>query len=157
MSQKKTRSSDADKGGPKVISQLPVNKFLENVEARAWTDAEKELDIIRQKSDNSQWSRGYVKALEGLMLSYRNNDDKYIFLPKVLANRTEDAIRNIKKEFSEFVANELHGEYDRGYFKALDDYFTLLASMKNQRAPAEAAPPEQATLDKSTTSTDQDE
>ena len=157
MSQKKTRSNDTDKGGPKVIPQLPVNKFLENVEARAWTDAEKELDIIRQKSDNSQWSRGYVKALEGLMLSYRNNDDKYIFLPKVLANRTEDAIRNIKKEFSEFVANELHGEYDRGYFKALDDYFTLLASMKNQRAPAEAAPPEQVTLDQSTTSTDQDE
>src|SRR5438093_627933 len=84
MSQKKTRSNDTDKGGPKVIPQLPVNKFLENVEARAWTDAEKELDIIRQKSDNSQWSRGYVKALEGLMLSYRNNDDKYIFLLKVL-------------------------------------------------------------------------
>ena len=157
MSQKKTRSNDTDKGGPKVIPQLPVNKFLENVEARAWTDAEKELDIIRQKSDNSQWSRGYVKALEGLMLSYRNNDDKYIFLPKVLANRPEDAINNFKKEFSDFAANELHGEYDRGYFKALEDYFTLLANMKNQRAPAEATPPEQATLDQSTPSTDQDE
>src|SRR5213080_5210181 len=151
MSRKRTRSSGVASGGLKVIPQIPVNKFLENVEARAWTDAEKELDIIRQKSDNSQWSRGYVKALEGLMLSYRNNDDKYILLPKVIANRTEDAIRNIKKEFSEFVANELHGEYDRGYFKALDDYFTLLASMKNQRAPAEAAPPEQVTLDQSTT------
>src|SRR5438128_5822417 len=157
MSQKKTKPNGVDSGGPKVIPQVPVNKFLEQVEARAWTDAEKELDIIRQKSDNSQWSRGYVKALEGLMLSYRNNDDKYIFLPRVLANRTEDAIRNIKKEFSEFVANELHGEYDRGYFKALDDYFTLLASMKNQLAPAAPPPPEQATLDQSTTSTDQDE
>src|SRR5947199_6635125 len=157
MSQKKKMSNDADKGGPKVIPQLPVNKFLENVEARAWTDAEKELDVIRQKSDNSQWSRGYVKALEGLMLTYRNNDDKYIFLPKVLANRTEDAINNLQKEFSEFTANELHGEYDRGYFKALDDYFTLLANMKNHRSPAEAAPPKQTTLDQSTSSTDQGE
>src|SRR5437879_12644443 len=153
MSQKRTKSNGVDSGGPNVIPQVPVNRFLEHVEARAWTDAEKELDVIRQKSDNSQWSRGYVKALEGLMLTYRNNDDKYIFLPKVLANRTEDAIRNIKKEFSEFVANELHGEYDRGYFKALDDYFTLLASMKNQRPPAEAATPEQVTLDQSATST----
>src|SRR5438309_8415375 len=76
-----------------MIPQIPVNKFLEHVEARAWTDAEKELDIIRQKSDNSQWSRGYVKALEGLMLTYRTNDDKYIFLPKVLASRTEDTDR----------------------------------------------------------------
>jgi hypothetical protein len=155
MSQKKTRLNGVDNGGRRVIPQIPVNKFLEYVEARAWTDAEKELDIIRQKSDNSQWSRGYVKALEGLMLTYRNNDDKYIFLPKVLANTTEDTISNLKKDFSEFASNELHGEYDRGYFKALDDYFTLLSNMKNQRAPVETPPPEQVTLDQSTTSTGQ--
>src|SRR2546422_6555897 len=157
MSQKKTKSNDADNRGPKMIPQIPVNKFLEHVEARAWTDAEKELDVIRQKSYNSQWSRGYVKALEGLMLTYRNSDDKYIFLPKILANRTEDAISNLKKEFSEFATNELHGEYDRGYFKALDDYFTLLAHMKNQQGLTEAAPPQQETLDQSTASTDQGE
>ena len=157
MSQKKTKSNDADSRGPKMIPQIPVNKFLEHVEARAWTDAEKELDVIRQKSDNSQWSRGYVKALEGLMLTYRNNDDKYIFLPKILANRTEDAISNLKKEFSEFATNELHGEYDRGYFKALDDYFTLLANMKTSEPRPTATTPQQATLDQSTASTDQGE
>ena len=155
MSRKKKRSNGVDSGGPKVIPQIPVNKFLEHVEARAWTDAEKELDIIRQKSDNSQWSRGYVKALEGLMLTYRTSDDKYIFLPKVLASKTEDTINGLKKEFSEFAANELHGDYDRGYFKALDDYFTLLGNMKNKRTPADAPPPQQVTLDQSTTSTDQ--
>jgi hypothetical protein len=155
MSQKRTRLSGAVSVGLNVIPQIQVNKFLENVEARAWTDAEKELDIIRQKSDNSQWSRGYVKALEGLMLTYRNNDDKYIFLPRVLSNRTEETIGNLKKEFSEFAANELHGEYDRGYFKALDDYFTLLGNLKNQGTPAETPPPAQATLDQSTAKTDQ--
>ena len=155
MSRKKKRSNGVDSGGPKVIPQIPVNKFLEHVEARAWTDAEKELDIIRQKSDNSQWSRGYVKALEGLMLTYRTNDDKYIFLPKVLASRTEDMISSLKKEFSEFAANELHGEYDRGYFKALDDYFTLLGDTKSAQTPAETPPPQQATLDQSTTRMDQ--
>ena len=91
------------------------------------------------------------------MLTYRNSDDKYIFLPRILASRTEDTINSLKKEFSEFAANELHGEYDRGYFKALDDYFTLLANMKNQRAPVEVVPPQQATLDQSTASTDRDE
>ena len=155
MSPKKTRLRDADSRGPKVIPQIPVNKFLEHVEARAWTDAEKELDIIRQKSDNSQWSRGYVKALEGLMLTYRTNDDKYTFLPRVLASKTEDTINNLKKEFSEFATNELHGDYDRGYFKALDDYFTLLGSTKNPPVPTDTPPPQQATLDQSTVNTDQ--
>ncbi|HZY46945.1 MAG TPA: hypothetical protein VFE96_04030 [Candidatus Bathyarchaeia archaeon] len=152
---KKTKSSGVDSRGLSVIPQEPVNKFLGHVEARAWTDAEKELDIIRQKSDGSQWARGYVKALEGLMLTYRNNDDKYVFLPKALANRTNDTINSLKKEFSEFSTNELHGEYDRGYFKALEDYITLLATMKTSQVQAEPNPTQQATLDKSTLSTGQ--
>src|SRR5215470_4436087 len=102
-----TRSNAVDRGR-QVIPEIPVNKFLEHVEARAWTDAERELDTIRQKSDGSQWSRGYVKALEGLMLTYRGNDDKYIFLPRALANKGDETITNLKKEFSEFASNELH-------------------------------------------------
>jgi hypothetical protein len=144
-----------------MIPQEPVNKFLGHVELRAWTDAEKELDVIRQKSDGSPWSRGYVKALEGLLLTYRNTDDKYVFLPKVLANRTEETIGSLRKEFSEFAANELHGEYDRGYFKALEDYIATLGNSKNQPVPKEAPVPaeppqrQQATLDQPAASMDQ--
>ncbi|HEX4921982.1 MAG TPA: hypothetical protein VFV92_14735 [Candidatus Bathyarchaeia archaeon] len=100
------------------------------MEARAWTDAEKELDVIRQKADNAAWYKGYVKGLEGLLLTYRTNDDKYIYLPKALTNRTEGSVNLLRKEFGEFASNEIHGEYDRGYFKALEDYVTLLSSLK---------------------------
>ena len=118
--------------------QVSVNKFLQFVGERSWTDAEKELDIIRQKSENTQWSRGYVKALEGLLLTYRNDDDKYIYLPKALANRTEEDTKALRKDFADFAANDLHGEYDRGYFKALEDYLSLLGSLKTPQ-PLEQA------------------
>ncbi|HZD12063.1 MAG TPA: hypothetical protein VE177_00900 [Candidatus Binatus sp.] len=150
------RSKDAVDGASQMIPQPSVNKFLEEVEGRAWTDAEKELDTIRQKSDNSLFSRGYVKALEGLMLSYRNNDDKYIFLPKILANRADDTINNLKKEFSEFASSELHGDYDRGYFKALFDYLTSLSNAKTPTTPPAAQEPRQATLNQSPTDMAQD-
>lgn len=123
------KSKDAARAAS-VIPQLSVAKFIQSVEERAWTEAEKELDIIRQKSENSAWSRGYVKALEGLLLTNRNNDDKYIYLPKVLANRTEDTIGSLRKEFAEFASNQLHGEYDRGYFKALEEYLGLIGKLK---------------------------
>jgi hypothetical protein len=110
------------------------------VEARAWTDAEKELDGIRQKAENALWYKGYVKALEGLLLTYRTNDDKYIYLPRILASRGEESISQLRKEFGEFAGNEIHGEYDRGYFKALEDYVTLLSSIKSP-APASPATP----------------
>jgi len=64
-------------------------------------------------------------------LTYRTNDDKYIYLPRMLGTRGEESINQLRKEFGEFAANEIHGEYDRGYFKALEDYVTLLSSMKS--------------------------
>lgn len=78
-----------------------------------------------------------MKALEGLLLTYRSNDDKYIYLPRMLGTRGEESVSQLRKEFGEFAASEIHGEYDRGYFKALEDYVTLLSSMKS---PTPAGP-----------------
>jgi hypothetical protein len=119
-----------------LIPQASINKYLQHVGERAWTDAEKELDTIKQKSDSTQWSRGYVKALEGLMLTYRNDDDKYIYLPKALANKNREENDALKKEFGEFATNEIHGEYDRGYFKALEDYLSLTKTTQPTPEPA---------------------
>jgi hypothetical protein len=80
-----------------------------------------------------------------LLLTYRTNDDKYIYLPKMLGTRGEESINQLRKEFGEFAANEIHGEYDRGYFKALEDYVTLLSSLKTPPtvSPAPAPPTEE--------------
>ncbi len=120
-----------------MIQQASINKYLQHVGQRAWTDAEKELDTIKQKSDSTQWSRGYVKALEGLMLTYRNDDDKYIYLPKTLANKSGQENEALRKEFAEFAANEIHGEYDRGFFKALEDYLSQVATLRPAQESAE--------------------
>ncbi len=127
------KSKDAD-NAPSTIPRPSVAKFLQHLEARAWTEAEKELDIIKQKSENSPWSRGYVKALEGLLLTKRSNDDKYLYLPKALENRTEEAINSLRNNFVEFASNELHGDYDRGYFKALEEYLGLVGTVKPELA-----------------------
>ena len=58
----------------------------------------------------------------------------------MLGTRGEESINQLRKEFGEFAANEIHGEYDRGYFKALEDYVILLSSLKNPNTPP-ATPP----------------
>lgn len=129
----------------KAVPQDVVNRFFQNVETRAWTDAEKELDFIRQKSENTQWYKGYLKALEGLLLTYRSNDDKYIYLPRVLSNRSEESVNQLRKNFGDFASNEIHGEYDRGYFKALEDYVSVLSALRASQSTDQAdqtAPPE---------------
>ncbi len=76
-----------------------------------------------------------------MLLTYRTNDDKYIYLPKMLGTHGEESINQLRKEFGEFAANEIHGEYDRGYFKALEDYVTLLSSLKTPSSVSTAPPP----------------
>ena len=88
------------------------------------------METIRQKAGDTPWYKGYLKALEGLLLTYRTNDDKYIFLPKALANRNEESVNKLTKDFGEFASNEIHGEYDRGYFKALEDFTSILSTQK---------------------------
>jgi hypothetical protein len=117
-----------------------VKRFFASVEARAWTDAEKELDSVRQDSQNTAWTKGYVKALEGLLLTYRNDDDKYIFLPKALSNGSEETVKSMKKEFNEFASNELHGEYDRGYFRALEDFLSATTAEKSSGSTGVSSP-----------------
>jgi len=80
------------------------------------------------------------------LLTYRTNDDKYIYLPRMLGSRGEESINQLRKEFGEFAANEIHGEYDRGYFKALEDYVTLLSSIKSSSSATAVTP--QATEEK---------
>ena len=141
-----TKSKNAERDR-QVIPQLSVTKFFQSVEERAWTDAEKELDTIRQKVENTQWSRGYIKALEGLILTYRSNDDTHLYLPKALTNRCEESVEGLRKEFTEFSSDELHGEYDRGFFKALEEYVAVLKTQKTVLADRQQSLPEAMTVE----------
>ena len=125
-----------------------IIRFFKNIELRAWTDAEKELDNLRQNFENTQWNKGYTKALEGLLLTFRNPDDKYIFLPKTITNGKNENVQSLRKEFADFAMNDLHGEYDRGYFKAMEEYLESLTIQKSLGPMKE--PGEQTNTEKST-------
>jgi len=123
-----------------LIDQAAVEKCFKLIGERRISEAERELQTIREKSDNSQWEKGYMKALEGLLLTQKSTSDKYIYLTRV--NIDEESAKKLKIEFTDHASNELHGEYDRGYFKALSDYVDVLernALWNNKAAPTARA------------------
>jgi hypothetical protein len=107
-----------------LIDQTVVEKYFILIGERRISEAERELQTIREKSDSSQWEKGYMKALEGLLLTQKSASDKYIYLARI--NLNEESAKKLKMEFTKHASNELHGEYDRGYFKALSDYVDIL-------------------------------
>jgi hypothetical protein len=74
--------------------------------------------------------------LEGLVLSAKSNDDKYLYFSKI--EKSPKNFKTLRREFSEQTKNPLHGDFDRGYFQALEAYARILEHSTPAAQPAKA-------------------
>jgi len=131
-----------------VAGTLPeqgIDKYLRFIVERRIADAEKELEDLRPKIGNTEWNRGYMKALEGLLLTRKANSDNYLFFAKKEFDKK--SLKALMKEFMENAASPLYGDYDRGYFSGLirlvktmeeSGVFTLSNNTRNHAEEAKA-------------------
>ena len=111
-----------------IPDPVKTERYLKAVAERRLKDSEKELEHLKTTLGNSEWNKGYLKALEGLLLTLRSNDSRYLYLQKVeLEDKT---VKRIREEFKRHSTNELHADYDRGYFTALTEYASVLEQTK---------------------------
>ena len=111
------------------ISQALVTRYFQLIVSRQFTEAERELERVKQRMQKTEWNRGYFRALYGIYLARKNSStDDYAFFSKLdLTDKT--ALHNYRKEFLEHMGNGLHGDFDRGYFSAWADCMRILARM----------------------------
>jgi hypothetical protein len=97
---------------------------------RQFTEAERELERIKQKMHKTEWNRGYFRALYGMLLSRRsNNNDSNAFLSK-LDLTDKAALHACRREFLEHERSRLHGDFDRGFFSAWANCMRVLSRME---------------------------
>ena len=107
-----------------------VTRFFQLILNKQFAEAERELERLKQKMHKTEWNRGYFRALYGMLLVRRsNNNDSYAFFAKLDLNDKE-ALQAYRREFLNHVKNRLHGEFDRGFFAAWAD-FARVASKLN--------------------------
>lgn len=111
------------------ISQALVTRYFQLVVSRQFTEAERELERVKQKMQKTEWNRGYFRALYGIYLSRKNSatDDYALFAKMDLTDKV--ALNNYRKEFLAHMGNSLHGDFDRGYFSAWADCMRILTRM----------------------------
>lgn len=107
-----------------TVPHVQTEKFYEAIIDRRIADAEKELDSIRTAIPGTEASKGYLKALEGLLLTAKSPDDKYLYLSKI--EKTSKRLKALRKEFEAHSTSRLHSEYDSGYFQALEGFVRKL-------------------------------
>lgn len=93
--------------------------FFENLFSRRFSDAEKAIGAIRERRfGNSEFKDGYVKALEGLLMSFRSGDERD-FLNR--APFDAKSMRRYSKELRDFLKSGVRSPFDVGYFMAWSD------------------------------------
>ena len=110
------------------IPQALVTRYFQLLVNRQFTEAERELERVKQKMQKTEWNRGYFRALYGMYLSRRNNGDAYALFSKLdLSDKV--ALHEYRREFLDHTKNGLHGDFDRGYFSAWADCMRILTRM----------------------------
>ena len=110
------------------VPQALVTRYFQLIVARQFTEAERELERLKQKMTKTEWNRGYFRALYGMYLSQKTTSDNYSFFSK-LDVTDKPALHGYRREFLDNTRNGLHGDFDRGFFSAWADCMRVLARM----------------------------
>ena len=113
-----------------------IVRYFQLINNRQFTEAQRELQRIKEKIPRTEWTRGYYRALLGMLLAQKHNGNQYTFLTSIGA-ADKSALKQYKSEFQTQIQNRFHDEYDRGYFTAWQDYTRLLLKTVDDPRPVE--------------------
>ena len=125
------------------VSSALVTRFFQLLVNRRFAEAERELERIEQKMHKTEWNRGYFRALYGMLIARKSNNDNYAFLSKLDFN-DKKVLQNYRKEFRGHVKSKLHGDFDRGFFSAWANWMRVLSKLAVNNSEAKGEMSEKA-------------
>jgi hypothetical protein len=111
------------------IQSALVTRFFQLIANRQFTEAERELERVKQKMQKTEWNRGYFRALYGIFLTRKANGDSYALLSKMDLD-DKPSLHNYRREFLGHVRNRFHGDFDRGFFSAWADCMRVFSRIQ---------------------------
>jgi len=102
-----------------------VTRFFQLVTMRRFAEAERVLQRLKQKTQKTEWNRGYYRALYGMLLAQKSNSNEDTFISNLDLNDKE-SLQGHRREFLRHARSRLHADYDRGFFSAWAKYMYIL-------------------------------
>lgn len=124
------------------VPLVQITRLFQLVSERRFAEAERTLERITakmEKGGKKEFNRGYLKALEGVILTGRSGSDTYEFFGS-LDLKDVGALKRHHKDFLSNAKSRFHADYDRGYFSALADYVRVVLRTAGSRAKTEGRP-----------------
>jgi len=118
-------------GGDKFTMAVPLvlmTRFFQLVSERKFAEAERVLERIHARMKNSrkeEFNKGYLDALNGIILSNRSSSGSYEFFSNLDLNDVS-ALEKHYRDFRKHARSMFQADYDRGYFSALTDFLRVI-------------------------------
>ena len=110
------------------LSSAFVTRFFQLVRKRQFAEAERVLERLKLKTRKNERNRGYLQALYGIFMASKSNKDQYLFLSN--ANlKDKGELEKHRREFLRYTRDNLHAEYDHGFFSAWAKYMHVLLKL----------------------------
>ena len=121
-------------------SSVFVTRFSQLVLERRFAEAGRVLQRLTEKLKQNDWNRGYLQALNGILLIQRSSDETYAFLANLDLD-DDEAVGKHRREFLNQIKGEFHADYDRGFFSAWNDFLRVIPKLdkKKTKEQVEAA------------------
>jgi len=111
------------------ISPTFVTRFLQLVMERQFAEAERVYERLAEKVEKTEWNKGYLQGLYGMLLVQKSNDDRYAFLLN-LNFKDKNDLNRYYQEFLDHSKSGFHADYDRGFFAAWAECMRILLKTK---------------------------
>ena len=95
--------------------------FHELIEGRL-KSADTTLQMMKEETRQTEWQRGYLNALEGMLTAIGSRNDKFVLINQIRAKEAD----KLTKLFFRRSKNKMLSEFDHGFFDAWVDYTKIL-------------------------------
>jgi len=114
-------------------SQLKLaHKFFESIALeRNLAEAERTLQTLEKSLGDGEWFRGYLRALEGMLISVRQSSER-LSLIHAVPELSRDKLKRLAQEFNTGFKPPVGDEFDRGFFSAWADFLKFLQEAKKR-------------------------
>jgi hypothetical protein len=126
--------------GGLTVPLVFITRLFQLVSERKFAEAERTLERITarmEKSDEKEFNKGYLRALDGIILTSRSGSETDEFFGHLDFNDI-GALKRYHKDFLKNAKSRFHADYDRGYFSALADYMRVVLKTARSSPKAES-------------------
>jgi len=133
-------SKDDEKTSASLANtRILATRFFQLALERQFAEAERILERLRAKRTKmgkNEWNRGYFQALNGIILTQKSGDERYAFFGN-LSLDDEETLKKNRREFLNYIKDDLQADYDRGFFSAWADFLRTVLKAREKAKQAD--------------------